>query len=817
MDQSVVQQILDHANTRGTAILVRTIREMVKDRKTIFVALISLIPIILGLLWSGYLSDNEDIQEVEINEVSDTADIFCYMDIPRYLPNHGNYTFHGQILNRGDTIQEVSVNITLGNSKNAVSGLRLTTGPMNITPEEEIGGYMQSYDPHEFSITFNMDGFNGGTSYIVIQLHVNNTLSSARLIPDEFDWTQVDFSDFRVQDIIGQNMAVYTDDISIRPVSNYYTNSEDMYIDSASSIMPLSVEYQSMMGVKGDIINCSIESPVNGSGIAFSIVWDSGGSLRSRSHEMSFPVGGDRYNFSILIPNGFAPLGFDQKFAVWYQIIYDGQARYTRFGEFWVDVVKDDYLELADNLTLVMDRDSLYIGEIGLPSRFVSDSLNTLEVNLENHDIVDRTFHLNFTMWVNQISVGYVPRNLTYDITVPASSNVSFGYVIPFIIDEEYILSPSHPRVYLDFHFEVGNETSTSWTSLKLNALRLVAIAGWDSISLEDTFIPSLDARIFIPEDLSKTTGTYEIKGTIRNTGIIEKEFDVVLEIQGGEYRSGKFTVAPGEEGEFVLRVPMKNLTTEFEVEGRIKVYSSRTLLPTDTEAEGSVFVNVIEESHMERKVLENFLVVYVHLYMKFIVPLVAMVYGISLISQESDRRTLALYLTTPMTKIELVLYKFGGYLIAMTLILSIPLILIYFSFSYVLSPDLIVYYLLLLGICIFDLFLAVAAYGAIFTTIGTIEKRPVSIGLSYLMIWEVFMGSLNFFLTQYTIFYHVRCAVFPFVDRYVPNALGSMGLEDISGNEFTVPMEVSMSVIVLVIFVFLFFGVTILSSRDIR
>ena len=62
MDHSLVQQILDNANTRGTAILMRTVREMIKDRKTILVALVSLLPIILGLLWSNYLSEDEDIE-----------------------------------------------------------------------------------------------------------------------------------------------------------------------------------------------------------------------------------------------------------------------------------------------------------------------------------------------------------------------------------------------------------------------------------------------------------------------------------------------------------------------------------------------------------------------------------------------------------------------------------------------------------------------------------------------------------------------------------------------------------------------------------
>lgn len=815
MDQSVVQQILDHANTRGTAILVRTIREMVKDKKTVFVALISLIPIILGLLWSGYLSDDEDIQEVEIDEVPNTSDIFCYMDIPRYLPEAGNYTFYGQIVNRGDTIQQVSVNMTIGNSQQAVTGLRKTTGLMNVTPVTEVNGGTQTYDPHDFSITYNMSEFNSGMTYIVIQLYVNNTLSAAQLIPDEFDWRQIDFDDFRVQDLIGQNMAVYTDSIEIREVTKNFQFSPDRHIEKESSIMPLTMNYSSMVTTGGAPINCSIENPLNGSEISIQI---NKGTfpytvLVSRNH--FFFADQEWYNFTLWLPNGFAELGFDQTYSVQYSITYSDFIVYNRIGGFALDVVKPDLVSLAENRTTNLTRNSLYSGNIGVPTSFILDSLNTLKVNLQNNDLNEKVFRLNVTLWINQRITGYTPYNVSIDILVPGTGNVTSEVVIPIVLIEEFNISTTNPRVYVEYSFEVGADISPEWTSSERWIGTLFQIAGSRSLSLEDTFTPSLNARVFIPEDLSKTKDEYDITGTINNTGVIDKDFEVRLKFQGHQYSSGKFTAKPDEMVEFHIIVPTENHTKEFEVEGKIEVYSSRTIFPTDTEAEGFMFLNIIEESHKERKVVENFLEVYVMVYMKFIVPLVAMVYGISLISMESDRKTLALYLTTPMTKLELILYKFGGYLMAMTTILTVPLILIYFSFSYVLSMNLIIFYLLLLGICIFDLFLAVAAYGAVFMMIGTIEKRPVTIGLSYLMIWEVFMGSLGIFLTQYTLFYHIRCAVLPFVERYVPNALNKMYLTDISGREFTVPMEVSMSVIVIVVFVFLFFAVNILSSRD--
>jgi len=104
-----------------------------------------------------------------------------------------------------------------------------------------------------------------------------------------------------------------------------------------------------------------------------------------------------------------------------------------------------------------------------------------------------------------------------------------------------------------------------------------------------------------------------------------------------------------------------------------------------------------------------------------------------------------------------------------------------------------------------------------VFTMIGTIEKRPVFIGISYLMVWEIFMGTLGIFLTRYTIFYHIRNAMYPLVSRFVADARSDMLLNDTAGNDFTMSMEISMLAIVLVVFVFLFLAIRNLKYRDVN
>ena len=837
MDHSAVQRMLDHAHTRGIAILFRTVHEMIRDRKMIFVALLSLLPILIGLLWSHYLSEDEDIREERLREVPNTSDLFCYTNIPAYLPDRGNYTFRGQIVNLGDTVQQVSVNMTIGNSRDSALGLRKTTGLMDVAPVPLAGGSSPTENYHTFTITFDMDRFNTGASYIVIQLYVNNTLSSARLIPEEFDWRTVDFTKFRIEDLIGRNMAVYTEAIEIRKVTSSGIRIRNDHIYHESGIMPLTLFYPSRMAEQGSVLHGSIGDPVNGSRVSVSIVNDSGGQT-----ERTFVImvngtddpqrggGGSElqreplpFNFTMELPDGFARLGFDRAFNVGYRIEHPGpgdvHAIYQRYDIFTTHVVLPDMLDNVENLSLLLSTDLLYSARFEIPSPFLSDTPNTLAYRLLNNNIASKVFTINITVAVNMRGTGISHHNLTRSFMVPSQGETTGEITLPSILGDEFTDPTSAQDVLILISFEAGGVRSPGVSRMiPGNDIRsLASFLGVRKVSLESRFTPSLHARISIPGDLSTSRDRYNLTGTITNTGAIEKDFEVVLDLQNRRYTSGWFTAGPGQVAEFGIPVPTGELTPEFTTRGTIGVYSSRTLRPTDREAEGTVFLNIIEETHQERQVLQNFLTIYVHLYLKFIVPLVAMVYGISLISMETERRTLGLYLTTPMTKFELILYKFGGYLISMFTLLTIPLILIYFSFCYVLPPGLMVYYLLLLGVCIFDLFLAVAAYGSVFTMIGTIERRPMTIGLSYFMIWEVFVGSLGVFLSQYTLFYHIRCAVLPFVDRYVPNALGSLGLTDFSGRDFSIPMEVSMVVIVCVVFLSLFLAVYLLSSRDVK
>ncbi len=832
MDHSLVQNILDHANTRGTAILMKTVREMVRDKNTVLVALISIIPIIIGLIWSGYLSDNEDIHEVEIENVRDTSDIFCFVGVPEFLPNSGNFTFDGSILNRGDTTQQVAVNITIGNAKLGAGGIRVTTGIMNVAPyvaysqvegnESSPNDTNSTTEPHQFTITYLMDDFKIGTTYITIEIYVNNSISSGRLLPDEIDLTGLDFDQFNLDEIMGgRNQAVWIDNIEIRNPTVIDQRTQDLHVGKETEFMPLTIRYPSMLTPDADnILYLSIANPRNATRIVTDLKLAENDALLD-SHTLEFNRDLDIINFTLDLPRNFTGLGFDKEFLVYYKIVYQGNTTYHRNGIFSMDIVRKEFLNHSEERTFILNYDTLYSGHLEYPGTFVADFQNTVVVNLTNNNFFDARFIVNVTLNVDEGNGTITPYSIYQEFLVARTDTVRIEFPLPVILDEMFNVSyyPIGDRdgVFLEFSFSIGNLSSEMVETGYYEIIRFSDLGWWHSISLEDTFTTSLDAEISLPKDISKKREGYTITGTINNTASIKKEFWVRVTLQGIEYRTDWFNVSANEEVNYSLYIPTENHSKEFDSETRLEVFSSRTLEAKDPEANATEVINIISQGHKERKVLENFLFVYVQLYMKFIVPLIAMVYGISLISQETERRTLALYLTTPMAKAELVLYKFGGYLIAMTTMLSIPLILIYFSFSYVLSFDLIIFYLLLLGVCIFDLFLAVAAYGAVFTTIGTIERRPVFIGLSYLMIWEMFMGSLGIFLSQYTLFYHIRCAVFPFVERYVPNAMESMGLLDRFEDEFVIPMEVSMSVIILVVFVLLFFGINILASRDVN
>jgi ABC-2 type transport system permease protein len=144
--------------------------------------------------------------------------------------------------------------------------------------------------------------------------------------------------------------------------------------------------------------------------------------------------------------------------------------------------------------------------------------------------------------------------------------------------------------------------------------------------------------------------------------------------------------------------------------------------------------------------------------YLRFIVPVLGVFYGTSLIADEIEDKTITYLFTRPISKGSVLLGKYLAYLVCTV---------------FVVLPSVVLVYLLIvpmqgsLGGSFLDLLkdlvllaLGLAVYGAVFAFIGGKFKRPLLIGLIFIFGWEqaalVFPGYLKY----YTVAFYVQALV---------------------------------------------------------
>ncbi len=145
-------------------------------------------------------------------------------------------------------------------------------------------------------------------------------------------------------------------------------------------------------------------------------------------------------------------------------------------------------------------------------------------------------------------------------------------------------------------------------------------------------------------------------------------------------------------------------------------------------------------------------------LYIRFIVPVLGVFYGTSLIADEVDDKTITYLFTRPIPRGAVLLGKYAAYL-ACTVLLVLPSVVVVY---FLLAP---------LGGSIGDSFPALAAdlgmlaaglvaYGAVFAWVGARLKRPLVVGLVFAFGWEPGVLLFPGYLKRLTVAYYVQALV---------------------------------------------------------
>lgn len=190
--------------------------------------------------------------------------------------------------------------------------------------------------------------------------------------------------------------------------------------------------------------------------------------------------------------------------------------------------------------------------------------------------------------------------------------------------------------------------------------------------------------------------------------------------------------------------------------------------------------------------------------YIRNALPLAALFYAVSLVSDEVEGRTITYLFTRPITRPAILLGKFAAYL-ATALSLALPsLVVTFFLLVTARGLDGVAAQA---GDLLRDMgavALTLLAYGALFTLFGVLMKRPVIPGLLFLFVWEL-VALLPGYLPRFTITAYVR--------SLVAHRPPDEGLSEIFGQ--ALPALLCLGTLGGMVVVFLVASVWIFSSRE--
>jgi ABC-2 type transport system permease protein len=174
-----------------------------------------------------------------------------------------------------------------------------------------------------------------------------------------------------------------------------------------------------------------------------------------------------------------------------------------------------------------------------------------------------------------------------------------------------------------------------------------------------------------------------------------------------------------------------------------------------------------------EGAALQAFLMIVVVLYLQFIVLYVCLLYGSSIITSEVEDRTLTYILSRPITKLEIILFKYIGYVISVFLLFALPTVLNYLMLApYEDGASGLSSNADFLAFSLGGMFMGIMAWGAFFMMLATMVKNPLMPGLVYCLFWESLIANIGGNISKFTLTYQIRT----FIARGITESRGAFG-----------------------------------------
>jgi ABC-2 type transport system permease protein len=146
-------------------------------------------------------------------------------------------------------------------------------------------------------------------------------------------------------------------------------------------------------------------------------------------------------------------------------------------------------------------------------------------------------------------------------------------------------------------------------------------------------------------------------------------------------------------------------------------------------------------------------------LYIRFIVPVLGVFYGTSLIADEVDDKTITYLFTRPIPRSAVLIGKYLAYLVC-TVLLVLPSVMLVFFLIVPTGGSSIAEAFPSLLADLGMLAAGLAAYGAVFALVGARLKRPLVVGLVFAFGWEPAVLLFPGYLKRLTVAYYLQALV---------------------------------------------------------
>jgi ABC-type Na+ efflux pump permease subunit len=147
-------------------------------------------------------------------------------------------------------------------------------------------------------------------------------------------------------------------------------------------------------------------------------------------------------------------------------------------------------------------------------------------------------------------------------------------------------------------------------------------------------------------------------------------------------------------------------------------------------------------------------------IYVRFLVPVLGLFYGTSLIADEVDDKTLTYLFTRPIQRSAVIIGKYLAYLVCTVLLLLPSVVIVFFLVVPIGRGATVASMFPTLLTDLGMLVLGLAAYGAVFAFVGARLKRPLVAGLLFALGWEPVILIVPGYLKRLTVAYYLQALV---------------------------------------------------------